>query len=123
MSGSQHGQPHVVILTGGALPGHPDQAPAPNEVELALERAGVAQTLPPLALARAVISEAYKLGWHQAAQHYRVVAVYVLADEFEANRFAVFMTAEVDPAHVMRASAPLPELLAAWENNAGRVIR
>jgi hypothetical protein len=114
-----HGRPFVVLLTGGALPGQTEAAPGPNDIEVALERAGVAGDLGPLdaMLARKVAGEAFQHGWHQAAQLHRTVAVYVLEDAEDARRFAEFMSREVDPVHVMRAASPLAETLAAAENH------
>lgn len=111
-------RPYVVILTGGALPGQQDADPHPNDIELALQRAGVAGTLGPLdaTLARVVAGEAFRVGWHAAAQLHRVVAVYALEDEGEAAWFAAFCSADVDPAYVRRAASPLTAALAAWES-------
>jgi hypothetical protein len=115
-------RPCVVLLTGGALPMKYDDNPHPNDIELALERAGVAGELGPLdaTLARTVAAEAYKGGWHNAAREHRVVAVYVIDDGAEAARFAEFLTREIDPAHVMRARSALAELMTADEEHRTR---
>lgn len=48
------------------------------------------------------------LGSHQP---YHASACWVLGDEDTAKRFAEFVTAEIDPAQVMRALDPVTELL------------
>jgi hypothetical protein len=119
-------RPCVVILTGGALPGQDTAVPHPNDIDLAWERGRVDPASPEIIdglAARRIAYEAFRIGWHQAALLHRVIAVYLLDDDRnDADRFARFMTAEVDPAYVMRAALPLDELLRAYENSGGRII-
>jgi hypothetical protein len=114
---------HVVILTGGGLPDEETPGPHRNDVDLALQRAGCdLATVPDNAVLRQIVAEAFKVGYHQAAMLHRVVAVWVLPDQAGAERFAKFVTAEVDPAYVRQAGDPLAELLTAYDNSTGRII-
>jgi hypothetical protein len=130
---------HVVILTGGGTPGEQDRPPEPGRMDLALalDRAGVSEydrdiimagrdvdrLTPANARLLAVAAEAFKAGYRQAAMLHRVVAVWVLPGLPAAQRFAAFITAQVDPAYVRTAGDPLPELLAALDNQTGRTIK
>ena len=50
------------------------------------------------------------LGFKEAATLHRTVAVWVLGDKEEAERFAEFVTREIDPAYVTAALSPLNEI-------------
>ena len=110
---------HVVILTGGGVPGEEDNPPEPheNDLALALDRAAAAAGVDEVGgyrndwVARTVAAEAFKVGYHQAAMLHRVVAVYVVDGEEAAARFAAVMTAEVDPVYPRKAADPMLELL------------
>jgi hypothetical protein len=150
-----HNQPYVVLLTGGYQPGDEDNPPDPGEVDMALARDRAAARIAAVVDAEVigedgqpeqypapdedefVAREAFRIGFHQAAQLGRVVAVWVVADPDTAARFARFITSEVDPASfvqatdppaplapfVRRAGDPLAEALVAYEGSTGRVIR
>jgi hypothetical protein len=103
--------PYVVILTGGLLPdGRPPASSDPPRVQLdlAIERGTDPGGTPVL---RHVAEEAWLLGFKEAATLHRTVAVWVLDDKEEAERFAEFVTREIDPAYVTTALSPLNEIL------------
>lgn len=107
--------PYVVILTGGLLPdGRPpvNSDPPRVQLDLAIERGTSKDGTPVL---RHVAEEAWRLGYAEAAKMHRTVAVWVLDDKEEAERFAEFVTREIDPAYVTAARSPLDELYAAVE--------
>ena len=110
--------PYVVILTGGSLPGGrpPVSSDPPRmHLDLAIERGTAGDGTPVL---RHVAEEAWLLGFREAATLHRTVAVWVLGDKEEAERFAEFVTREIDPAYVTAALSPLTEML-----NAANVAR
>jgi hypothetical protein len=126
---------HVVVLTGGALPGQ--DTPAPRSHDLNAVRTEMHQALTVLGEltgnieTRAYLGErltslvtaAWKAGHAVAARDHRVAAAFVLGDDREtADRFAKFITGEVDPAYVIHALDPADELLRHWENCAGRTV-
>jgi len=103
--------PYVVILTGGLLPdGRPpvNSDPPRVQLDLAIERGTSKDGTPVL---RHVAEEAWRLGYAEAAKMHRTVAVWVLDDKEEAERFAEFVTREIDPAYVTTALSPLNEIL------------
>ena len=107
---------YVVILTGGALPGQKMPEPSRNDIDVALGRAGVAVGTPAdNAGTRRLAAHAIKLGYEHGARDYRVVAAYVVDGKDDAQRFAEFVTREIDPAYVTAARSPLDELYAAVE--------
>ena len=107
--------PYVVILTGGALPGQKMPEPSRNDIDVALQRAGLTGTGAGDSLARRIAVAAIKLGYEHGARDYRVVAAYVVDGRDDAQRFAEFVTREIDPAYVTAARSPLDELYAAVE--------
>ena len=107
--------PYVVILTGGALPGQKMPEPSRNDIDVALQRAGLTGTGAGDSLARRIAVAAIKLGYEHGARDYRVVAAYVVDGKDDAQRFAEFVTREIDPAYVTAARSPLDELYAAVE--------
>ena len=107
--------PYVVILTGGALPGQKMPEPIRNDIDVALQRAGLTGTGAGDSLARRIAVAAIKLGYEHGARDYRVVAAYVVDGRDDAQRFAEFVTREIDPAYVTAARSPLDELYAAVE--------
>ena len=107
--------PDVVILTGGALPGQKMPEPSRNDIDVALQRAGLTGTGAGDSLARRIAVAAIKLGYEHGARDYRVVAAYVVDGRDDAQRFAEFVTREIDPAYVTAARSPLDELYAAVE--------
>ena len=107
--------PYVVILTGGALPGQKMPEPSRNDIDVALQRAGLTGTGAGDSLARRIAVAAIKLGYEHGARDYRVVAAYVVDGKDDAQRFAEFVTREIDPAYVTAARSPLDELYAAGE--------
>lgn len=103
--------PYVVILTGGLLPdGRPpvNLDPPRMHLDLAIERGTASDGTPVL---RHVAEEAWALGFKEAATLHRAVAVWVLGDKEEAERFAEFVTREIDPAYAVAALSPLNEVL------------
>ena len=103
--------PYVVILTGGLLPdGRPPvrSDPPRSHLDLATERGTDKDGTPVL---RHVAEEAWALGFKEAATLHRTVAVWVLDDKDEAERFAEFVTREIDPAYAIAALSPLDEIL------------
>jgi hypothetical protein len=128
-------RPHVVILTGGAVPDAPAPDPASAELNAVRDEMAAAVAdlglngLEPagrehaLALLTALAASGWRAGWRKAVILHRPVAVYVIDDDCEAKRFADFMTAEVDPAYVIASSSPMTELLASCEETTGRRIR
>ena len=106
---------YVVILTGGALPGQKMPEPSRNDIDVALQRAGLTGTGAGDSLARRIAVAAIKLGYEHGARDYRVVAAYVVDGRDDAQRFAEFVTREIDPAYVTAARSPLDELYAAVE--------
>jgi hypothetical protein len=99
---------YVVILTGGS---RPDQETREADgADLAVARSVYAAEGLDAALAAA-----FRGGYKRAAFEYRTVAAWVVGDEEEAQRFAEFVTREIDPAYVTAARSPLAELLAAIE--------
>ena len=106
---------YVVILTGGALPGQKMPEPSRNDIDVALQRAGLTGTGAGDSLARRIAVAAIKLGYEHGARDYRVVAAYVVDGKDDAQRFAEFVTREIDPAYVTAARSPLDELYAAVE--------
>lgn len=123
---------HVVILTGGALPGQP--TPDPTSIDLLAVNGVLHDTMTQLASlgvdtdhgvgdVLAAHSRAYwRAGWEQAAKLHRPAAVWVLGDEVEAGRFAGLVTEAADLAYVMPARSAMHEALTAFENKTGRVI-
>ncbi len=112
---------YVVILTGGALPDAETPQPHRNDIDVAIQRAGLAvRTDAEDALARKAAAAAFRLGYHHGARDHRTVAAWVLGDEDEAAGFAEFVTREIDPAYVTKARSPLTEMLAAAEPGACR---
>lgn len=107
--------PYVVILTGGGLPGQKMPEPSRNDIDVALQRAGLTGTGAGDSLARRIAVAAIKLGYEHGARDYRVVAAYVVDGRDDAQRFAEFVTREIDPAYVTAARSPLDELYAAVE--------
>ena len=107
--------PYVVILSGGALPGQKMPEPSRNDIDVALQRAGLTGTGAGDSLARRIAVAAIKLGYEHGARDYRVVAAYVVDGRDDAQRFAEFVTREIDPAYVTAARSPLDELYAAVE--------
>ena len=107
--------PYVVILTGGGLPGQKMPEPSRNDIDVALQRAGLTGTGAGDSLARRIAVAAIKLGYEHGAREYRVVAAYVVDGRDDAQRFAEFVTREIDPAYVTAARSPLDELYAAVE--------
>ena len=107
--------PYVVILTGGGLPGQKMPEPSRNDIDVALQRAGLTGTGAGDSLARRIAVAAIKLGYEHGARDYRVVAAYVVDGKDDAQRFAEFVTREIDPAYVTAARSPLDELYAAVE--------
>ena len=107
--------PYVVILTGGALPGQKMPEPSRNDIDVALQRAGLTGTGAGDSLARRIAVAAIKLGYEHGARDYRVVAAYVVDGRDDAQRFAEFVTREIDPAYVTAARSPLDELYSAVE--------
>ena len=107
---------YVVILTSGALPGQETPQPGRIDIDLALQRSGLAvRTDAEDALARKVAAVAFRHGYERGARDHRVVAAYVLDGEGTAARFAEFVTREIDPAYVTVARSPLDELFASAE--------
>ena len=106
---------YVVILTGGGLPGQKMPEPSRNDIDVALQRAGLTGTGAGDSLARRIAVAAIKLGYEHGARDYRVVAAYVVDGRDDAQRFAEFVTREIDPAYVTAARSPLDELYAAVE--------
>lgn len=106
-------RPWAVILTGGALPGEDTPEPGNLERDLAAFRAGITpETL--IAPQVAVYArEMYRAGYARAAQAHRVVAVWVVDGTERADRFAQWVTREIDPAYVSLVSDPLAEMLRA----------
>ena len=107
--------PYVVILTGGLLPdGRPPvrSDPPRSHLDLATERGTDKDGTPVL---RHVAEEAWALGFKEAATLHRTVAVWVLGDKEEAERFAEYVTHDIDPAYVAVARSPLAETLTAIE--------
>ena len=121
---------HVVILTAGALPGAP--APEPLAHHLAGVQTATHHLLDQLAALGLDDSPAkraaaggclapfmaalWKLGYGEAAKAHRVVATWVVpGDRAAADRFARFVTREIDPAYVATALDPADELLRQWE--------
>lgn len=107
---------HVVLLTGGALPGQENPEATRNDIDVTIQRAGLAvRTEAEDALARKVAAAAYRLGYDHGSRDHRVVAAWIAGSEDDAAGFAEFVTREIDPAYVIKARSPLAELLAAAE--------
>jgi hypothetical protein len=118
---------HVVILGGGKPPPAPDPAPAGPAGTAAMHQAlqqldslglvpsGADPTLNVQvgAILTALTRAYWQDGWDAAADRLHPAAAYILDTETDAEQFAAFMTAHVDPAYVLRASPPLAELFAA----------
>ena len=105
--------PYVVILTGGALPGQEKRAdPTRAQLDLAVER-GNTPGVSPDVRDRHIAEEAWLLGYAEGATLHRVVAAWVLDGKDEAERFAEFVTREIDPAYVTAARSAVAELLTA----------
>ena len=106
--------PYVVILTGGALPTDASKADPPrNQLDLAVER-GNTPAVSRDVRDRHIAEEGWLLGYREAAQLHRTVAAWVLGgDKAEAERFAAFVTREIDPAYVTTGRSPVAELLTA----------
>jgi hypothetical protein len=108
--------PYVVILTGGALPGQEVPKAIRNDIDVAIQRAGVAiRTAAEDDLARKVAAAAFRHGYHSGARDHRTVTAWVVDSEDDAAGFAAAVTRDVDPAYVIKARSPLAELLAAIE--------
>jgi hypothetical protein len=108
--------PYVVILTGGALPGQETPEPTRIDIDVAIQRAGVAiRTAAEDELVRKVAAAAFGHGYHGGARDHRMVTAWVVDSEDDAAGFAAAITRDVDPAYVIKARSPLAELLAAAE--------
>jgi hypothetical protein len=108
---------YVVILTGGARPGDETShtGPASFQLDLAVERG----THPdPAVMARHVAEEAWQIGYAEAAKLQRVVAAWIVDGKDDADRFAEFVTREIDPAYVTAGRSPLAEVLTSAEGRA-----
>jgi hypothetical protein len=104
----------VVILTGGALPGRETPEATRLDIDVAIQRAGLAvRTEAEDALARKVAAAAFRHGYDQGARDHRTVAAWIVDGEDDAAAFARFVTRDVDPAYVIKPRSPLAELLAA----------
>jgi hypothetical protein len=116
------GNSYVVILTGGLLPdGRPPASSDPPRahLDLAIERGTGKDGTPVL---RHVAEEAWALGFKEAATLHRTVAVWVLDGKEEAERFAEFVTREIDPAYVTAGRSPLNEILNAADEARQRAL-
>jgi hypothetical protein len=103
---------YVVLLTGGyAPPGHAGRAGHEKRQEGGHVLAMAQDKLVEGGLDSA-LAEMWQAGWNAAAVHYRIVTCWAFEDAAEAERFARFVTAEIDPAYVMAARSPVHELLA-----------
>ena len=104
--------PYVVILTGGALPGQEAPQATRNDIDLAIQRAGIAvRTEAEDAVARKAAAAAFRHGYERGARDHRTVTVWVVDSEDDAAGFAAFVTREIDPAYVIKPRSPLAELL------------
>ena len=117
------GNSYVVILTGGDLPGQEAPETGRIDIEVSLQLAGLAiRTVTEDALARKVAAAAFRHGYERGAHASRTVAVWVLDGKEEAERFAEFVTREIDPAYVKAALSPLNEILNAADEARQRAL-